>query len=70
MIKAKLGTDWVGKGEGATISEILAAKRLLPTKISRHLWKISLSKLHHKTNLILTGEPLTDEDLARIAQCE
>lgn len=76
MTETKQGTKWVGKGEGAKRIDLM---RLLDTVDPRSdsAWDrlLFLSNMgngdkYMPTNLALTGEPLTDEDLKRIAECE
>jgi len=74
-MEAKLGTRWVGKGEGATVKDL---HHFIWTAHPRPLddaWGQAMTNLHKKldskkTNIALTGEPLTDDDLKRIAECE
>lgn len=79
-----LGTEWVAAGEGATGSELATASdeycdahpdsahtgeewtQILST--ASQLYAGPLCFL--RTNLRLTGHPLTPTDLARIAACE
>lgn len=82
LTETKLGTKWVGKGEGATVGEIeiLCERFILSYPWQMHMVMIRLCQKilnclryknkDNKTNLALTGEPLTDEDLKRIAECE
>lgn len=81
IIEPKPGTKWVGKGEGAKISSFNMALFLrnkydqLYKMAKFHLRSMAdfntvRSHLNYRTNLALTGEPLTDEDLKRIAECE
>jgi len=81
-MEAKLGTRWVGKREGATldqISQVLEPPRGMRGDLRLRRAHRQLILLHlkhhplcwnHKTNLALTGLPLTAEDLKRIAEFE
>ena len=73
-MEPKPGTKWVGKGEGATVKNI---DRRLPgdSDLENHAigrcFDLYLAYgVEHRTNLALTGEPLNDEDLKRISECE
>ncbi len=77
------GTTWVAPGEGATVVELLNMRwegdyfgyRATPTgsyiEAAEHLDRLWD---HHgegyRTNLALTGAPLLEYDLRRIAVCE
>jgi hypothetical protein len=76
------GTAWTEPGQGATLQGLWDA---LPSAKSsseyrsvprRRLGKLALSPgtssgtWSHRTNLLLTGAPLTAEDVKRIAKCE
>ena len=73
------GTKWVGGGEGATIGDICDKLRgnISDTFILGFVTRIGETQkpmifdiLKYKTNLALTGESLTAEDLDNFAKCE
>lgn len=78
------GTEWTAPGQGATVKRIVAAlSDMDPAKQTAFecaAWNCALSHLPagsadavknlRRTNLRLTGSPLTAEDLKRIAECE
>ena len=69
------GTKWVAPGEGATTIEIAKAVWHPPYTDNKKKALLRMRDIHtgpvqQKTNLALTGEPLTDYDLRRIAVCE
>ena len=66
-----LGTKWVAPGEGATAVELedaIGSWRECGGGLWVHLHELQVRG--GQTNLALTGEPLTDYDLSRIAVCE
>lgn len=66
------GTDWTKPGQGATSRELMAA----PIGCAAYRKAILLQRIDgtrnfcKRTNLRLTGQPLTAEDLERIETCE
>lgn len=81
MTETKLGTRWVGKGEGASLPDLRKEVQDFCTNANRvnrcraawyHIQRHFPNAVYSCwiTNLALTGEPLTDEDLKRIAECE
>lgn len=77
----KLGTVWVAPGEGATVARLFEDAENLLMRLSgaTPLTKSAFQNLakqikalgqDHRTDLALTGAPLTDYDLKRIAVCE
>ncbi len=72
---AKLGTAWVAPREGAKVLALkdriaLEADWMGDRLAQDALLHLSALDNEHKTNLALTGSPLTDYDLKRIAACE
>ena len=76
MTETKPGTKCVGKGEGATVELLVHALKNIELSaiISAKTNLIRLAMQDHdyrwNTNLALTGEPLTSEDLKRISECK
>lgn len=64
----KLGTIWVGPGQGATGLELCQA--FLASAFAGRLVSPIFPRPHVKTNLALTGNPLQLYDLERIEQAE
>lgn len=76
------GTAWTKPGQGATVCDLLSGLRNrigaehVAAKRAARLYLYSLSvEGHHecgcsRTNLRLTGAPLTEYDIRRIEQCE
>jgi hypothetical protein len=78
------GTEWTESGRGATCGQLIDAaidfyaapehpamahvRSLAARDSSRHI--DCVMDWDRETNLRLTGEPLTAEDLKRIEQCE
>ena len=73
-----LGTDWVAPGEGSTWRELCEAFNRAPARHFVHgyslpiLWQLFFGRPHRqaallaaRTNLLLTGAPLTDYDRQR-----
>jgi hypothetical protein len=60
------GTEWVEPGQGATVYELSARFRHTLPVIVRKL--VVRHGINYRSNLRLTGEPLTVEDVARIAE--
>lgn len=75
-MNAGIGTKWVAPGKGATIQKLTDAIRATYGMDSGgtldDAWErlITLYDLDHRTNLALTGAPLSVYDLKRIAACE
>ena len=66
-----LGTKWVAPGEGATaveLEDVVGSASEQGRQFWQHLHELQVRG--GQTNLALTGEPLTDYDLRRIAVCE
>jgi len=65
------GTEWTEPGKGATRQELVRALPVdvdLPASFYQAVtWETAQTA---NTNLRLTGEPLTSEDIQRIATCE
>jgi hypothetical protein len=75
--QGKLGTEWCAPGSGAHVGELGAAARSYEVahRLGACAADIAIVKLsrHHagfRTNLRLTGRPIQDYDLRRIADCE
>lgn len=73
----KLGTVWVAPGMGATGADLVKAIGTMPTddRVFSLLWLAAIQRVNQvnlalRTNLALTGEPLTGYDLRRIAVCD
>jgi len=69
-----LGTKWVAPGKGNTVKELLIAiftrnTESNWTEAERHLTSNNRS-FGSPTNIMLTGERVTNYDLRRIAVCE
>ncbi len=69
------GTRWTAPGEGDAIITILRTVNLyIKRSEAREIAKDRLFKLSkaidYRTNLALTGEPLTAEDIQRIAEAK
>lgn len=69
----KHGTAWTGPGEGATWSDIGSALHFYPlTYDSWGRWALVIPQPglydDRRTNLRLTGEPLNEYDIRRIAE--
>jgi hypothetical protein len=66
------GTEWTEPGQGATLRNLFAA----PIACAAYRKAILLHQIDgtrnfcKRTNLRLTGHPLTAQDLDRIAKCE
>ena len=75
MTTTPQGTIWVGKGEGAMTIEIATEiHKVEPSakteRAFERLVEIDPNCQAIRTNLRLTGSPLTPYDLERISQCE
>lgn len=85
MESKKLGTKWTGDGEGATVYGITravhgaihagSASRVQQAIDEAHdllhsLWTPIGRGQNRRTNLALTGSPLTEQDIARILSPE
>ena len=70
--RAMSGTEWTEPGQGATLRQLFAAP--IACAVSRKailLHQIDGTRNFCKrTNLRLTGEPLTAEDIQRIAEAK
>ena len=74
------GTEWTEPGQGATVGMLCKALALYESERSEPEWNRAYGRLPagscdatknlRRTNLRLTGHPLTAEDLKRIEQCE
>jgi hypothetical protein len=63
------GTEWTEPGQGATVSEIWRVIRGAVCFAAHRRIMDMVEPVERRTNLRLTGEPLTAEDLKRIEQC-
>ncbi len=77
----KHGTEWTEPGKGATAAQLWQATYTASMEYNREITTEALNNLlylkeyrhlspDHGTNLRLTGEPLTAEDVQRIAECK
>ena len=72
------GTEWVGPGQGATLGDLLdeaAEQRMYTDELRAKSLAFAAvmgyeESAKYRTNLRLTGEPLTSEDIARIAEAK
>jgi len=66
------GTEWTGPGKGATVGRLWRALGIgLETAAIRdRLYDLCSGNPAQRTNLRLTGAPLTAEDLDRIARAK
>lgn len=71
----RLGTTWTAPGEGSTVRDLITAyaeSRPLGSYTREvagfHLTKRTEENLTRKTNLLLTGETVTEYDCRRIAE--
>jgi hypothetical protein len=62
------GTRWTEPGQGATMRDLNCAKDPIGAEQGAY-WKFDTSG-EPRTNLALTGEPLTAEDVANIGRAK